>query len=169
MSDTQATSAASNTPSTTARRKLGAACFSLVLVGTVLSPIQENWKETPHDDFPLTYYPMFSAKRDRVETFYYVIGRDRQGNRHHVTHKIIGPGGLDQVRRQLNAQVRNGDADRVARTVAAKLAAKDRPPWSEIETVEVCRGRYSVDAWFRGGKLPVTEEVKASCAVERGP
>ena len=40
-------------------------------------------------------------------------------------------------------------------------------PWSEIVKVDVCRGRYSVDAYFHGAKQPVSEEVKASCRVDR--
>src|ERR1041384_5564559 len=90
--------------------KLRAACFSLALIGSVLWPIQENWRRKPHDNFPLSYYPMFSSKRDAVETFYYLFGRDEQGVRHYIPHKIIGAGGGNSVRRQLRRNVNEGRA-----------------------------------------------------------
>src|SRR5262245_34764942 len=81
------------------RGKLGAVYFSLAMVGAAMWPIQQNWREKPRDNFPLSYYPMFSAKRDKIETFYYVLGRDAEGGRYYLHYRLIGAGGLNSVRR----------------------------------------------------------------------
>jgi len=160
---------ASATANSTERGKRPALLFSLALIGAVLWPIQENWREDPHDSFPLTYYPMFSARRDPVEVFYYVVARDAAGQRHFVPYGMIGDGGLNQVRKQLNRKVREGRAGEVAQAVAATLARRARAPWSQIESVEVCWGKYAVDDYFRGKKEPVMEKIKASAPVRRTP
>ena len=51
---------------------------SLAMIGAVLGPIQQNWRAQPHDSFPLSYYPMFSAKRQAIETFHYLVGGDAE-------------------------------------------------------------------------------------------
>ncbi|NJM08485.1 hypothetical protein HC891_23350 [Candidatus Gracilibacteria bacterium] len=43
--------------------------FSMVLVGAVLAPLIENWRAAPRDNFPLSYYPMFSARRSKRSKF----------------------------------------------------------------------------------------------------
>jgi hypothetical protein len=110
--------------------KYRAALASLVLIGAVLWPIHENWRKNPRDNFPLSYYPMFSARRDAVETFYYVLGRDAEGARYQIPAKMIGTGGGNQVRRQLRKIMNEGRAPELAQSVARKLARNDSPPWS---------------------------------------
>src|SRR5688572_19095719 len=112
------------------RGKLTAAYMSLAMVGAVLWPIQENWRDDPRDDFPLSYYPMFSTKRKPVETFYYVLARDADGKRYHVPSKWIGDGGGNQVRRQLRRIINAGGATDLAQKVAERLAKRDTAPWS---------------------------------------
>jgi len=149
------------------RGKARAALLSLAMIGAVLWPLQKNWQAKAHDSFPLSYYPMFSAKRDAVESFYYLVGRDQQGARHLISYKFAGAGGLNSVRRQLRKIVHEGRSAEIARKVAHRLASEDEPPWSNIVTVAVCRGDYSVDDFFHGKKDPVEEVIKASCAVKR--
>src|SRR5437773_2327725 len=75
---------------------------SLVMIGAVLWPVQQNWRKPPHDSFPLSYYPMFSAKREAIETFHYLVGRDAEGKRYLIPHSFASAGGLNAARRQIN-------------------------------------------------------------------
>jgi hypothetical protein len=147
--------------------KKRAAFLSLVMIGAVLWPIHQNWRNDPNDNFPLSYYPMFSNRRDAIENFWYVLGRDAQGKRYLIPYKLIGDGGGNQVRRQLRKIMNEGRAPELAQSVAKRLARRDKAPWSEIVTVEVCRGKYVVDDFFRGKKEPVSETIAGSCPVER--
>jgi hypothetical protein len=147
--------------------KLRAAYMSLGMIGAVLWPVHENWRAEPHDNFPLSYYPMFSAKRKETETFHYMLGRDEAGNRFYLPYSFAGPGGLNSVRRQIRKITEEDRADELAHTLARKLRRKDEAPWSNIVTVAVVRGKFVVDDFFHGKKEPVSEQVKASCPVER--
>ena len=149
------------------RGKCAAALLSLAMIGAVLWPIHQNWSATPHDSFPLSYYPMFSAKREALEVFYYIVGRDAQGNRYLIPHRFAGPGGHNTVRRQIRRLVEKGRARELAESVARRLSRRDEAPWSKITTVRVVRGKYRVDEYFHGQKEPVMEQIKASCPVER--
>lgn len=149
--------------------KRRAALLSMALVAAVVWPIQENWQKKPKDSFPLSYYPMFSARREAVETFYYALGIDAEGERHQIPYKMIGDGGGNQVRRQLRKIMNEGRAPELARSIARKLARSDSERWSKIVTIQVCRGKYAVDDFFRGKKEPVSETITGSAPVERRP
>ena len=149
------------------RSRLLALAFCFVLVGAVLSPIGQNWQKTPQDNFPLSYYPMFSARRDAVETFYYVVGMRADGRRTQLPHTVIGNGGENQVRRGLRKIIEDGRAPDFAQEVAKRVAGKTGRRYRNIVSVAVCRGKYSVDDWFQGKRQPLSEVVTGSAAVER--
>jgi len=149
------------------RGKIPATFLSLALIGAVLWPIQQNWREKPRDNFPLSYYPMFSAKRKTIESFNYLAGQDERGTRYLVPYKFAGVGGLNSTRRQINRIVKEGRADELAARVAKRLARQEKAPWSQIVTVAVVAGSYAVDDYFHGRKEPVSEKIRASCPVER--
>jgi len=130
------------------RAKLLALCFSFALIGAVLSPIRQNWCHPPQDNFPLSYYPMFSERRKPIETFYYVVGRDGVGKRHFIREGVIGDGGENQVRRQLRKIIDAGRAPELAQQIAARVATMSGRRWKSIVSVSVCKGRYSVVARF---------------------
>src|SRR5262245_41098893 len=88
--------------------KLTAVYVSLAMIGAVLWPIQQNWREKPVDNFPLSYYPMFSAKREATEAFHYLLGHDAQGARYIIPYQFAGSGGLNSVRRQIRRIVEDG-------------------------------------------------------------
>src|SRR5262245_64024289 len=92
------------------RGQLLVMCSSFALIGAVLWPIHENWRDRPKDNFPLSYYPMFSSKRDAIETFYYVVGVDAEGKRYYVPYRWISEGGGNQVRHQLRRIIKAGRA-----------------------------------------------------------
>lgn len=158
-------------PETTRRAsRKGAAAFSLLMIAAVLSPAARNWKEKPQDSFPLSHYPMFSAKRSSTARVTYLVGIDAQGNRHKIPYSYAGPAGLNQVRKQIAKLVRAGDAPRLCSAVASKLASRDAGFRPAILTVQVSTGRYVLNDYFSDGKRdPDSEEIHASCPVPSEP
>ena len=77
-----------------------AGLFGLLLMGATVAPIEQNWRPHPNDNFPFSYYPMFSEKRGEIYAVSYIVGLDVQGNRHLISHRLAGSGGLNQTRRQ---------------------------------------------------------------------
>jgi hypothetical protein len=167
MNDDDPKISGNNGASGLSRGKKLAVLASVAMIVAVLWPVQENWRKNPHDSFPLSYYPMFSAKRRPIETFSYLVGHDAKGKRYLIRHSFAGHGGLNAVRRQINKKVREDRADDVARMVAKRLANLESGKWSKIVKVDVVTGRYAVDDYFHGRKEPVSEKIKASRTVER--
>lgn len=147
--------------------KLLALCFCFVLIGAVLLPIRENLSRRPKDNFPLSYYPMFSSKREPIETFYYVVGLDAEGRRIQIRHKVIGDGGENQVRRGLRKTINQGRAPELAQAIAQRVAQRDGRRYRDLVSVSVCKGKYSVDDYFHGKTQPVSERVYATALVDR--
>src|SRR5262249_36970209 len=128
------------------------ALLSVTMLGAVFWPIQQNWRETPQDSFPLSYYPMFSQKREPTQSFHSVVGRDAQGTRHCIARRWIGQGGHNQVRKQLRRIINEGRAHELAQSIAKRLARETEEPWSQIVSVSVVSGQYVMDDFFRGKK-----------------
>jgi hypothetical protein len=149
-----------------AERKSVAIGAGILMIGAALWPIVENWREKPRDNFPLSYYPMFSAKRGKKESINYIVGYDRHGQRHIIPYTYAGTGGMNQVRRQINLLVKRGEAERLCRDVAERLAADREGPLAEVVTVQVISGTYRLSDYFRGAKQPVAEDILATATVE---
>jgi hypothetical protein len=131
--------------------------FSLGLLGAVLWPIAQNWRPEPHDDFPLSYYPMFSRRRGKRASVTHLIGLDAEGRRILIAYRLIGPGGFNQVRRQLRKVVARGGAA----ALCQKVAPRARAAHPEVVTLRVVTGTYTLDRFFRGDRAPRSEEVHA--------
>ena len=140
---------------------------SLLTVGAVLWPVVRNWREKPEDDFPLSHYPMFSAKRPEKVRVTHLMGLDGEENRYIIPYKYAGGGGMNQVRRQINRIVREGRADALCQTVAAKISLEKEGRFTEVVKVQVITGKYRLADYFSGDKEPVSERVRASCTVRR--
>lgn len=144
----------------TNQHKAIAAIFSIVVLLLVLSPVVENWRKTPVDNFPLSYYPMFSKKREATYTLRYVVGYDEQQQRYHIPYHYIGSGGFNQVRRQINKQCKKGKSEKLAKKVARCLAKSKEPLYQNLERVEVVKGTYNFEIYFvKGDKTPLQEKV----------
>jgi hypothetical protein len=142
--------------------------LSVLTIGAVLSPIVQNWREEPRDGFPLSYYPMFSAKRSKTASVTYLVGLYAQGGRRLLPYVYAGTGGLNQVRRQINRAVREGRADKLGQIVAGKVALVGEEPFAAVVTVQVVTGKYRLADYFADKRDPISEFVHASCPVERG-
>jgi hypothetical protein len=149
-------------PMTRRERRL-AAVLSAVLLGAVVAPVRQNWNARPRDGFPLSYYPMFSKHRSRKTTVYCLVGETATGERVRIGHRLVGDGGGNQTRKQINRMVREGRGEELCRGVAGRLAAL-RP---EIVAVHLVHGRYHLDRTFRAGKLTGKETIL--CTVRCDP
>jgi len=144
-----------------------AVAATVLVLGAVLWPIRQNWRAHKIDGFPLSYYPMFSAKRaDRVRV-YYLLGLTAAGERRVVPYRYCGTGGLNQVRRQLRRLVCSGKAAKVCDSAAQRVALATDGALADVVTVRAVRGEYRLDDYFAGDKSPLSERVYASSPVER--
>ncbi len=145
-----------------------AAFCSLLVLGAIFWPVSENWKAKPKDAFPLSYFPMFSYKRDAVHELSYFVGYDANNNRYQIHYDYIGSGGFNQVRRQLNKKVRRDKGPQLTEKVAKRLAKSKDAPYSDIVRVDLVTGHYHLENYFlKGEKQPLSETVLASKTIER--
>lgn len=136
---------------------------SLALLSAVLAPVREHWRARPHDSFPFSCYPMFTAKRSAFATVTHLVGVDHQGRTRMLPHGLLGPGGLNQVRRQLHRAVREDRAELTCRTIASRLAGDEDQRYDEVVEVLVVTGTYRFDDYFNGNPVPHRLRVHASC------
>ncbi len=150
------------------RTKSSAAIFSALILFAIMYPIKENWQAKPKDNFPLSYYPMFSHKRDSTYSVNYFVGYDAQGNRMLIPYKFAGNGGFNQVRRQINRKCKEGEAKALTRKVAKRLAKSQEAPYNELERITLVKGTYHLDDYFvKGDKTPRKEKVLSKRKITR--
>lgn len=148
--------------------KFSAVAFSVILITIVASPIKENWKAKPKDNFPLSYYPMFSKKRDASYTLNYVVGFDASNKRYCIPYHIVGSGGMNQVRRQINKKCKEGESDKLAKKVARRIANSEKAPFDKLEKVVVMEGTYHLEDYFMANsKAPLKEKIISTQIVDR--
>lgn len=146
--------------------KWQAGAFSIMLLVVLISPIVENWKSPSRDDFPLSFYRMFSEQRSDTQRMTYLVGLDDHGGRFLLPYQYAGPGGMNQVRRQINKQVERGDTSRLCKTVASRVARAGNR-LEDLRTVEITTGTFRMSEYFRGQQAPLSEDVTARCSVAR--
>ncbi len=149
--------------------KLPAAAFSIALIGAMLSAVVQNWQARPRDSFPLSYFPMFTAKIDDRHTEHFVVGRDARGQRYAIHYNNIAPGGsLPRVRREtVREMVRQGQSAQLCQNVSARIAERNPRSLRSVVSIEIMTGTFSLSEYLKGNKLPRSETVRASCAVVR--
>ena len=120
-----------------------ASVFGLSLLAAVLWPLRENWRAARRDSFPLSYYPMFSARRRKRVRVTHLVGFDARGGRHLLPCRHVASGGLSQVRKQIRRTVEAGEAETLCAALAARLARAGTPapgrrrrwnPWRSSRT-----------------------------------
>ena len=147
--------------------RLPAIIFSLVILVLLLSPISQNWNSEPQDDFPLSYYPMFTKVRRERTYIYHPIGFQADGTVVNLSYRLAGSGGMNHMRRQMRRIVRAGYASDLCERVMKEVAASDKPELASIEAVAIVRSRYNIDAYFQGDRQPVKRKEHARMTVER--
>jgi hypothetical protein len=145
----------------------GATLLAAVMLGAVLYPLRQYLRPEGQrkDGFPLSFYPMFSAKRRETVRVNYGIGIDADGNRRYLPHGVLGVGGLNQIRRQLNRVVREDRIEPYAEVIAARVAL--RPDLADVVRIEIVTGEFNIDECFLNHKIEGTEEVRAGADVVR--
>ena len=152
----------STEPSPSERLAVGA--FSALLVGAVLAPIRQNRRAEKRDGFPLSYYPMFGARRPARHTVHHFRGIDSAGGFVTVPYTCAGIGGFNQVRRQIHRIVQEGRAEELCVQVAAEVATRHR--LRAVRRLQLVMARYDLDDWFLDTtRAPVRLKVLAEVAV----
>ncbi|MGQ0479738.1 MAG: hypothetical protein ACT4O0_01715 [Pseudonocardia sp.] len=152
------------------RERGWAGLFAVAVLGALLYPLRQYRKPRAQrvDGFPLSYYPMFSSRRNDKKLIKYVIAVRDDGSRGYLHYRHLGAGGLNQVRRQLG---RAQDEDRVpawTSALAEKLAAKDE--LRDVRRIEVIEGLFDLDNCLLGHQVLVDEEtVLGSADLPRPP
>jgi len=145
-----------------------AGALGALLLAATLAPVAQNWSPAPRDNFPFSYYPMFSAKRSDTYHVSYIVGLDAHGQRHQISHYFAGNGGFNQTRRQIDKLIRNDRATTLCQAIAGAIAREAEPPYTEVATVQIVTGAFRFADYFRANKAPLAERVRASCPVARG-
>jgi hypothetical protein len=136
-------------------------------LAAMLAPIRQNWRATPRDGFPLSYYPMFSAARRKTYTVYHLVGLTGDGEQRLLHYSYGGAGGLNSVRRQMRLLARGGRADALCEAAARRLCERCDAALDDVVTVQLVRSTYRVADYYAGDTRPVREKVFATRAVER--
>ncbi len=145
-------------------RRGPALLIGCLLVATVL-PIRQHFQKSPQDSFPLSHYPMFSARRAKTYSSPTLRAGDANGRLVTLHHRLAGSGGFNEVRRQLRTQIERGAADKVCTTVAKRLSRNQSGVYEGLQWVEVATGTHHLDAYFHGETQPRKVKVHARCAV----
>jgi hypothetical protein len=146
--------------------RAGAALFSVMVLAGLLSPVLQYRRPPAErvDGFPLSWYPMFSAKRRRRAWITHAVGVDSAGRRRYLPLGALGAGGLNQVRRQLyRVAVRECRPHDCAGALAARVAG--RHDCTDIVGVEVVRTRFDLDACLLGRHVHGESTVLAAARV----
>jgi hypothetical protein len=141
--------------------------LSAVMLVAVMLPVRENWQTNPKDDFPLSYFPMFSEARGETYKVTHLVGLDAEANRTMIRHNFAGTGGLNQVRRQIRKTAREGGSAGLCQSVAARVAKSKQSALAAVSQIQVVTGEYRLNEYFAGNRNPVAEVVHATCEVER--
>lgn len=146
-----------------------AVTITAALLACVLWPLRQYRRPRAErrDGFPLSHYPMFTVRRPAKTTVYYLVAETREGDRHYLAHQQVGPGGLNQVRRQVNRRVAEGGAGTLARQVAERITAHGGP--GMIARVHVVRGRFNLDRCFEQRRVAGSERILATAEVQATP
>jgi len=149
------------------RHQAIAALFSLVMVGLVLSPMAESWKAAPQDNFPLSYYPMFTKKRSGHVRLSYLVGITADGDEIPLHYKFAGRGGMNLVRKQILQTIRSGRTAELCHKVARRVARSTRRPIQDVALVAIVTGTFRSDEYFAGQTRPYLLTIEAVEWVKR--
>jgi len=141
---------------------------ALAIAGTLLvllTPVLENWKARPRDSFPLSYYPMFSHKREATYAAQALVGINADGTRRVLPYQLAGSGGFNEVRRQIRARLKDKKPDALCRQVARRVSRTTRYDLRGVREVMVSTQTHDIAAFFAGKQQPLSEKTHATCVV----
>jgi hypothetical protein len=144
---------------------------SILVLVAVLSPVRENWRDRKDavDSFPLSYYPMFSSRRADTHRQPHVVGIRSNGDTFPISYKLLGKGGMNQVRRQLGRLIKQEDSEPLQQMLAGaanEIGNSSKKRYRDCVAVAAVRGHYALDRYFSAGeKEPVRMSLLLSVPV----
>ena len=136
------------------------AVLGIGLLGAVLLPLRQHLRPAGQrvDGFPISYYPMFSKRRQPTVRVVYVVGVRADGSRHYLAHEVLNSGGLNQVRHQLH---RAAVTDRSPGRYLDALVARHEggSGLDGLERLELVRGRFNLDDCMLGDQVSAEDEM----------
>jgi len=146
-------------------RRASAAGLAVAIVAAVVAPVVQNFRIKPHDSFPLSHYPMFSAARGEVVEVTHLDGCTSGGERVVLRCSLLGPGGTNQHRKQIrriaNRRHPERTTDRVARRVGKQTG------YANVVSVRLVTCSDRLADWFGGRLVPHSEIVHAVSTIHR--
>lgn len=143
---------------------IGILCILSLLI--VLSPVLENWKENPKDDFPLSYYPMFTKVRGEYTFVSHLYGIDSNNNYYPIPHKVIVKNsGFNSFRKTVSRIIKNGEAEQFCRFVSQRLSNTEIEPYNRIRVVRVVTSKINIDKFMTNKPDRKMFRVHAQCRV----
>ncbi len=134
----------------------------------VLSPIVPDEKGRLHDDYPLSWYPMFRGVRPARETVLWMRATLADGSTRHVQVAYWTPGGITEGRAHLERAVKTNTTVGFCSSLAGKLAERKTGWASRVTELAVVRSTWVLSEYYADpDPKPVGERVLATCVVTR--
>lgn len=134
----------------------------------VLSPMVPDANGKRHDDYPLSWYPMFRGIRPAQERMVWVRASLEDGSTRPVASRYWTPGGLSEGRSHLERAIEEGKTEKFCDRLAKSLADRTKGWASETTSVEIVRGTFVLSSWFGGGEAKAEKErILQRCDVPR--
>jgi hypothetical protein len=136
----------------------GAIAVVLVVVGLVPLVLDR-------DSYPLSTYPMFSARRTTSESVDTAVALDASGAVERLgPERIAGTDEIILATATVGGAINAGTTDALCTEIAGRVASSG--PASAV-TIEVVTERYDAILWYRGDRTPIDKTVHSTCAVPR--
>lgn len=130
-------------------KKVIIAIICVLSLIVVVSPVVENWKEEPKDDFPLSYYPMFTGMRGESAFVHHLYGIDENNNYYPIPHKVIAQrSGFNSFRKTVTKIIKNGQAKKLCSLVSNKLSNLEVEPYNQIKVVKVVTSVINIEEFM---------------------
>lgn len=143
------------------------ALLTAASISAVLYPLRQYLRQPADrvDGFPLSYYPMFAKRRRTSAKVVYAACVHADGTCHPLPHQVLGSGGFNQVRHQLNRLVKQGRAQAFANELATRL--NGRTSCRNAVAVHIVRGKFDLDACMENREVRGSETILARADLSR--
>lgn len=128
---------------------------------TIAWPALENLKEKPKDSFPLSYYPMFTTFRPPEYAVSHPAAADINNKIYNLPFTIAGSGGFNQTRRQISRSVRDGNAQLLSDSIAARIPLMNLQTDAPLRSVAIITSVFNLEAYYQGDKKPLKRIVRS--------
>jgi hypothetical protein len=144
-----------------------AAVLMLGLTVAVFLPVHPAFRGQYGDEFPFSWYPMFSRPRPELEPVHYMIGLTAEGEKIILHSRYYVKGGMNQARRQIDRLSKKRSTaletcERAARRIRRETKFRD------LIELRVVRGFYDMRKYFElRQRDPEREIIIARCSARR--